>query len=80
MVKKKVFLDVFSNFSRSRFSISRDGKRVFENYEIVKNFFKEADETLEFSLSKIILDGPKEDLDLHDKYSTCYFFSKLFNI
>ena len=40
------------------------GKEFFENFEIVKNFFKEADETLGFSLSKIILDGPKDKLDL----------------
>ena len=40
------------------------GKRVFENYELVQKLFKEADEVLNFPLSKIILDGPKEDLDL----------------
>ena len=32
------------------------GKEFFEKHEIVKKFFKEADETLEFSLSKIILE------------------------
>ena len=40
------------------------GKEFFENYELVKKLFKEADEILNFPLSKIILDGPKEDLDL----------------
>ena len=40
------------------------GKEFFENYEFVKKLFKEADDVLEFPLSKIILDGPKEDLDL----------------
>ncbi len=40
------------------------GKEFFENYEIVKKLFKEADETLNYSLSKIILNGSKEDLDL----------------
>jgi len=40
------------------------GKEFFEKHEIVKKLFKEADEILEFSLSKLILDGPKDDLDL----------------
>ena len=40
------------------------GKEFFEKYEQVKKLFKEADEVLGFSLSKIILDGPKEELDL----------------
>ncbi len=40
------------------------GKEFFEKHEIVKKLFKEADETLEFNLSKLILDGPKEELDL----------------
>ena len=40
------------------------GKEFFEKHEIVKKLFKEADETLGFSLSKIILNGPKDKLDL----------------
>ena len=40
------------------------GKEFFEKHEIVKKLFKEADETLEFSLSKLILEGPKDELDL----------------
>tara|TARA_B100001057_G_scaffold35306_1_gene31984 strand:+ start:136 stop:1062 length:927 start_codon:yes stop_codon:yes gene_type:complete len=40
------------------------GKDFFDKHEIVKKLFKEADETLEFSLSKIILEGPKDELDL----------------
>tara|TARA_Y100001958_G_scaffold128433_1_gene96660 strand:- start:524 stop:1450 length:927 start_codon:yes stop_codon:yes gene_type:complete len=40
------------------------GKEFFKNYDLVKKTFKEADEVLELPLSKIILDGPKEDLDL----------------
>jgi len=40
------------------------GKDFFEKHEIVKKLFKEADETLGFKLSKIILDGPKNELDL----------------
>ncbi len=40
------------------------GKEFFEKYDLVKKLFKEADEVLGFSLSKVILDGPKEELDL----------------
>ena len=40
------------------------GKEFFDKHEIVKKLFKEADEILEFSLSKIILEGPKDELDL----------------
>ena len=40
------------------------GKEFYEKFDIVKNLFEEADETLGFSLSKLILEGPKEELDL----------------
>ena len=40
------------------------GKEFYDKYELVKNLFKEADEALEFNLTKLILEGPKEDLDL----------------
>ncbi len=40
------------------------GKEFFEKYDLVKNLFKEADDALGISLSKIILEGPKEELDL----------------
>ena len=40
------------------------GKIFYEKYDLVKNYFKEADETLNFSISKLILEGPKSDLDL----------------
>ena len=40
------------------------GKDFFENYGLVKDLFKEADESLGISLSKIILEGPKDELDL----------------
>ena len=39
------------------------GKEFFDKYEIVKKLFKEADEALNFDISKVILDGPKENLD-----------------
>ena len=40
------------------------GKIFYERYNLVKNYFKEADETLNFPISKLILEGPKSDLDL----------------
>ena len=40
------------------------GKELYDKFDIVKNLFKQADEILNFSLSKLILEGPKEDLDL----------------
>tara|TARA_Y100001935_G_C17285388_1_gene500034 strand:- start:548 stop:1474 length:927 start_codon:yes stop_codon:yes gene_type:complete len=40
------------------------GKEFYDKFEIVKKLFKEADDALNLSISKIILDGPKEELDL----------------
>ena len=40
------------------------GKDFFEHYDLVKDLFKEADESLGTSLSKIILEGPKDELNL----------------
>ena len=40
------------------------GKEFYDKFDLVKKLFKEADETLNFSISKLIFEGPKEDLDL----------------
>ena len=40
------------------------GKNLHDKYSLIKDLFKEADETLGISLSKLILEGPKEELDL----------------
>ena len=40
------------------------GKEFFDKYHLVKGLFKEADDALGFSISKIIFDGPKTELDL----------------
>ena len=40
------------------------GKEFYDKFELVKKLFNEADEILNFSLSKLILEGPKEELDL----------------
>lgn len=49
------------------------GKELYEKYDLVKNLFKEADDTLEFSLSKLILEGPKEKLDLTENTQPAIF-------
>jgi [acyl-carrier-protein] S-malonyltransferase len=40
------------------------GKEFYDKFDLVKNQFKEADDVLGMSLSKIILEGPKDKLDL----------------
>ena len=40
------------------------GKEFYEKFDLVKNLFKKADEALNAPLSKIILEGPKDELDL----------------
>ena len=39
------------------------GKEFYEKYEIVKKLFREADDVLGINISKIILEGPKDDLN-----------------
>ena len=40
------------------------GKELYDKFNTVKDLFKQADDTLNFSISKLILEGPKEELDL----------------
>jgi len=40
------------------------GKELHDKFDVVKNLFKRADETLNFNISKLILEGPSEELDL----------------
>ena len=40
------------------------GKEFYDKFDLVKNLFKEADDSLKFSLSRLILEGSKEELDL----------------
>ena len=40
------------------------GKELYDKYDLVKNLFDKADDALNYSISKIILEGPKEELDL----------------
>lgn len=39
-------------------------KELFNNFNIVKKIFNQADDKLNFKISKIILDGPEEELQL----------------
>ena len=38
-------------------------KDLYDKFDIVKKLFKQADETLKFSITKLILEGPKQELD-----------------
>ncbi len=38
-------------------------KKLYDNFDYIKDLFEEADDTLKIPLSKIIFDGPKELLD-----------------
>ena len=49
------------------------GKNLYGKYNLVQDLFKEADETLGFSLSDIILNGPKEELDLTENTQPAIF-------
>tara|TARA_B100000989_G_scaffold127253_1_gene94460 strand:+ start:749 stop:1675 length:927 start_codon:yes stop_codon:yes gene_type:complete len=40
------------------------GKEFYDKYKIVRNLFEKADDVLRFSISKLILEGPKDQLDL----------------
>jgi len=40
------------------------GKEFYNKFDLVKKLFKEADDALNFHISKLVLDGPKEELDL----------------
>ena len=58
------------------------GKEFYDKFNIVKDIFKQADDTLNFSISKLILDGPKETLDLTaNKQPAIYLISySIFNV
>ena len=49
------------------------GKELYDKYSLVKDLFKEADDMLKFPLSNLILNGPKEDLDLTENPQPAIF-------
>ena len=48
-------------------------KELYDKYDYIKEFFKSADDTLGYSISKIILEGPKQDLDLTENTQPAIF-------
>ena len=40
------------------------GSEFYKNFDSVKKIFKDADEKLDFKISKIILEGPEDQLQL----------------
>jgi len=50
-------------------------KELYDNFAYVKDMFKQADEVLGYSISKIILEGPKEDLDLTQNTQPAIFLA-----
>jgi len=40
------------------------GSELYQNFNLVKKLFKEADEKLNYQISKIILEGPIDQLQL----------------
>jgi [acyl-carrier-protein] S-malonyltransferase len=49
------------------------GKDLHDKHSLIQNLFKEADDTLGFSLSRLILSGPKEELDLTENTQPAIF-------
>jgi len=49
------------------------GKDLHNKYSLIQNLFKEADDTLGFSLSNLILNGPKDELDLTENTQPAIF-------
>ena len=65
------------------------GSDLYKNFELVKKIFKQADEKLNFPISKLILEGPEEKLQLTENtqpailtvsYSIFNVVKKEFNI
>ncbi len=49
------------------------GKELHAKFDMVKKLFKEADNILDFSISSLILEGPKEKLDLTENTQPAIF-------
>ena len=41
------------------------GSEFYKNFEIVKNIFDQADDKLNFKISKMILEGPEEEVTIN---------------
>ena len=51
------------------------GKELFDKFEIVKKIFKDADDLLEFPISKIIFEGPEDKLNLTENTQPAIFLT-----
>ena len=49
------------------------GKDLHDKHSLIQDLFKEADDILGFSLSKLVLNGPKEQLDLTENTQPAIF-------
>ncbi len=69
-------------FSRTRFTNSRDGKRMGGKDEKVASIFRQADERLQMSLSQLIFEGPQDvltkqkTLSQHCSRQASHFYKK----
>ena len=50
-------------------------KELYDNFPYVKDLFDQADDALGYSIGKIILEGPKEDLDLTENTQPAIFLT-----
>ncbi len=50
-------------------------KELYDNFPYVKDLFKQADDALGYSIGKIILEGPKEKLDLTENTQPAIFLT-----
>ena len=48
-------------------------KSFYDNFDYVRTFFKEADDLLNNSISKLVLEGPKDELDLTENTQPAIF-------
>ena len=48
-------------------------KEFYNKFDVVKNIFKSADEILNFPISKLIFEGPKEELNLTENTQPAIF-------
>ena len=48
-------------------------RNLYNKYDFVKELFTRADEILGYSISKLILEGPKEDLDYTENTQPAIF-------
>jgi len=65
-----MFSVIFPGQGSQMIGMSKD---LYDKYSLVQNLFKEADDTLGFPLSNLILNGPKEVLDLTENTQPAIF-------